>query len=75
MIHGHVWTCYKRSKSTNQEDVAFTVHPSPLPAVHPGLGIQTKMKRFLVIYLISWESKVPPHKATPPINKNLLRDY
>ena len=22
-----------------------------------------------------WESKVPPPKATPPINKALLRDY
>ena len=25
--------------------------------------------------LISWESKVPPPKATPPRNKALLRDY
>ena len=25
--------------------------------------------------ILSWESKVPPPKATPPINKALLRDY
>ena len=25
--------------------------------------------------IISWESKVPPPKLPPPINKALLRDY
>ena len=25
--------------------------------------------------VVSWEPKVPPPKATPPINKALLRDY
>ena len=42
---------------------------------HYGVIFGSVLGEITFISLTSWESKVPPPKATPPINKALLRDY